>query len=71
MKVKDWSTKEDFQELMLEFLNPLKPYYSTHRAGLNLGNTATNYDQKAIYMEAFSRPLWALVPFFAGGGKAF
>lgn len=69
MKVKDWSTKEDFQELMLEFLNPLKPYYSTHRAGLNLGNTATNYDQKAIYMEAFSRPLWALVPFFAGGGK--
>lgn len=69
IQVKNWSTKKDFQELMLELLNPLKPYYSKNRAALDLGVTATNYDQKAIGMEAFSRPLWALVPFFAGGGS--
>ena len=49
---------------MLEFLNPLKPYYSTHRAGLNLGNTATNYDQKAIYMEAFLKTTVGISSFF-------
>lgn len=69
MEIRDWSTKQDFQELMKALLNPLKPYYSKERAELDLGVTATNYDQKAIYMEAFSRPLWALVPFFSGGGE--
>jgi len=27
------------------------------------------YDRNAIELEAFSRPLWALVPFWAGGGS--
>lgn len=61
--------KKDFQELLLSIVNPLKPYYSEGKAELNLGDTATIYDQKTIKMEAFSRPLWGLVPLWAGGGK--
>ncbi len=70
----DWegrlNSKEDFRELLMEILNPLLPYYSEEKAELVLGVTATNYDQKAIRLEAFSRPLWGLVPLWAGGGRA-
>ena len=60
-------SKKDFQDLLLSMVNPLKPYYSEGKAKLNLGDTATSYDQNAIQMEAFSRPLWGLVPLWAGG----
>lgn len=60
-------SKKDFQDLLLSIVNPLKPYYSEGKAELILGDTATSYDQKAIRMEAFSRPLWGLVPLWAGG----
>lgn len=70
----DWdgrlNSKKDFQELLLTLINPLLPYYSEEKAELVLGVTATNYDQRAIRLEAFSRPLWGLVPFWAGGGEA-
>lgn len=70
----DWdgrlSSKKDFQELLLALINPLLPYYSEEKAELVLGVTATNYDQRAIRLEAFSRPLWGLVPFWAGKGEA-
>lgn len=70
---KEWTekleTKEDFRALLLHMLEPLIPYYSEKKAELILGVTATNYDQKAIRLEAFSRPLWGLVPFWAGGGE--
>ncbi|MFA9376513.1 MAG: DUF2264 domain-containing protein [Lachnotalea sp.] len=62
-------SKKDFQELLLSIVKPLEAYYSEGKAELNLGVTATNYDQKSILMEAFSRPLWGLVPFWAGGGE--
>ena len=68
MSDKIWSSKKDFQELLLSIVEPLKPYYSEEKARLVLGVTATNYDRKAETMEAFSRPLWGLVPFWAGGG---
>ena len=68
MSDKIWSSKKDFQELLLSIVEPLKPYYSEEKARLLLGVTATNYDRKAETMEAFSRPLWGLVPFWAGGG---
>ena len=61
--------KEDFRNLLFEMLNPLLPYYTPEKAGLVLGVTATNYDQRAIRLEAFSRPLWGLAPFWAGGGS--
>lgn len=62
-------SKKDFQELLLSIVKPLEAYYSEEKAELDLGVTATNYDQKSIRMEAFSRPLWGLVPFWAGGGE--
>ena len=71
MSDKIWSSKKDFQELLLSIVEPLKPYYSEEKARLVLGVTATNYDRKAETMEAFSRPLWGLVPFWAGGGTGY
>ncbi len=62
-------TKKDFQNLMLAILNPLKPHYSEQGARLQLGRTMAHYDIGSTWMEAFSRPLWALVPFWAGGGS--
>ncbi len=71
---RDWEkrlhSKEDFRELFLDIVNPLIPYYSREKATLHLGVTATSYDRRAIGLEAFSRPLWGLVPFWAGGGQA-
>ena len=70
----DWKgelcSKQDFQRLLLDMVRPLLPYYSKEKAELILGETATNYDKKAIGLEGFSRPLWGLVPFWAGGGNA-
>ncbi|MFA9464577.1 MAG: DUF2264 domain-containing protein [Velocimicrobium sp.] len=70
----DWEetlhSKKEFQNLLMELINPLIPFYSEEKAALNLGVTATNYDKRAIGLEAFSRPLWGLVPFWAGGGSA-
>jgi len=63
------SSKEDFRRLMFDLLNPLKDRFSEGKARLDLGVTATNYDGAAIGLEGFSRPLWALVPFWCGGGK--
>lgn len=62
-------TKADFAALMHRFLDPLKPLYSAGGARLHLGDTGVTYDRNAIELEAFSRPLWALVPFWAGGGS--
>ena len=65
----DFSTKDDFRKLVLELLNPLKPYYGPEGASLIQGRRLAHYDFGAARMEAFARPLWALVPFWAGGGR--
>lgn len=62
-------TKREFQEGMLSILEPLKAYYSEGGARLTLGRTMAHYDIGATFMEAFSRPLWGLVPYWAGGGR--
>ena len=62
-------TKADFTALMHQFLDPLKPHFSASGARLHLGETGVTYNQNAIELEAFSRPLWALVPFWVGGGS--
>lgn len=61
------NSRADFEALALELLNPLKGYYSEEGARLDLGVTAAVYDQNAVWAEAFIRPLWALVPLWAGG----
>ena len=61
-------TYQDFEHLMLRILNPLKPLYSPGRALLMLGDTGVTYPQRTIGMEGFSRPLWALGPYWMGKG---
>lgn len=64
------NTKQDFTDLMHRILDPLLPCYSAGGARLHLGEAGASYDRNAIELEAFSRPLWALAPFWLGGGSA-
>ncbi|MEY8354865.1 DUF2264 domain-containing protein [Lachnospiraceae bacterium 54-53] len=64
-------TKQDFQQWMFRLLDPLKPLYSQGSARLHLGDTGVTYPVVSAEMEAFSRPLWALVPLWLGGGRGF
>lgn len=63
------NTKEDCQGLLLSYLNPLKPYFSKHKARIKLQGAGVSYDQNAAQIEAFARPLWGLIPYWLGGGK--
>lgn len=64
-------TKQEFSQWMFQILDPLKPLYSNGCARLRLGDSGVTYPKTSIEMEAFSRPLWALVPFWFGGGTGF
>lgn len=61
------NTRNDMADVMYKLLNPLKAYYSQGKALLKLGNTSAHYPDYTAYIEAFSRPLWALAPFLGGG----
>ena len=63
-------TKSDITALARKILSPLLPLYSAGGARLHLGDTGVTYPARTIEMEAFSRPLWALGPLWAGGGRA-
>ena len=62
-------TKKEYSAWMHRLLNPLKCLYSRGRARLHLGETGVTYSADVAEMEGFSRPLWALVPFWNGGGR--
>ncbi|HWT76063.1 MAG TPA: DUF2264 domain-containing protein [Mobilitalea sp.] len=65
----DIKTREDFANVMLFILNPLKPYYSKGGAQLKIGYTGAHYEDESAWMEGFSRPLWGLTGFWAGGSS--
>ncbi|MCD7822672.1 MAG: DUF2264 domain-containing protein [Oscillospiraceae bacterium] len=65
----DFTTKKAAQESLLKLLNPLKPFYSDGCALLDIGATSAHYDDETAQMEAFTRPLWGLAPFWMGGGS--
>lgn len=65
----DFSTKAAAQRSLMSLLNPLKPFYSESGARVDLGSTSAHYENDSIPMEAFARPLWGLVPYWAGGGR--
>lgn len=69
LTVKDFQTRADACRVLLDVLNPLKPFYSAGCARLDVGVTSTHYENDSIPMEAFARPLWGLVPFWAGGSS--
>jgi len=48
-------------------LDALGPHTSPGGAFIDIGNTATHYDLRAVYLETFARPLWGLTSLLAGG----
>lgn len=64
-----YATKQEWTKLFKKIVDPLKPFYNPELADLHIGNTAAHYDEDAQRTEAFIRPLWGLVPFWAGGGQ--
>lgn len=62
-------SREAMEETMLMLLNPLKPYYSRGKAFLKLGVNSAHFPDESAWIEGFSRPLWGLAPFWAGGGR--
>lgn len=69
LTVENFRTRKDVAEVLMDILNPLKSFYSEGCARLNIGATSTHYENDTIPMEAFARPLWGLVPFWAGGSS--
>ena len=61
--------KKDYQDLLLKLLEPLKKYISPGGARIRVPGAGACYSRDVIEMEAFARPLWGLVPFWAGGRK--
>lgn len=55
-------TREDVVRAAVELLEPLMPLASPGKARLRLGDTGAVYPPDIAEMEAFARPLWAIVP---------
>lgn len=62
-------TKNDTQVLFRELINPLVNSFCKNTSHLFLNNTSALYNDQIAGLEAFSRPLWGLGPFWAGGGQ--
>ena len=62
-------TKHEYSQLLMQLLTPTLPFYSPQKARLCPGSSAAVYDMAAAGAEGFARPLWGLVPFWAGGGS--
>ena len=60
-------SKSDFQHFFESFLFPLKDRYSEGGARLVLGTSGASYDRTAAELEGFSRVLWGLAAYLAGG----
>lgn len=63
-------TKKDVQQAFVQLTDPLNPYFSKGRARLHIGNTSASYPDFVAEMEGFSRVLWGLAPFTAGGKES-
>lgn len=64
------STKKDILDLFTDLTKPLQDYYSPGCAYLKLDHFGAHYDTRSSYMEGFSRVIWGLAPFLAGGGTS-
>lgn len=62
-------SKEEYERLLLDMTEPLKAHYSSGKARLELGAATAGYGNKIAGMEGFSRVLWGMVPYWAGGGS--
>ena len=60
--------KNYFTEQFINIVNPLKKYFCGGKACF--ARHRAWYENVSGDMEAFARPLWGLVPLWAGGGEA-
>ncbi|ODO11645.1 hypothetical protein I350_00429 [Cryptococcus amylolentus CBS 6273] len=60
-------TREEVKRACIALLDPLQSKASHGGAVIKIGSTATHYDDKAVALEAFARPLWGLASLLAGG----
>ena len=60
-------TRRDVALAAAQLLEPLLPLLSPGKARLHLGDTGAVYSEDIAEVEAFARPLWAIVPMLAGG----
>lgn len=63
------NTKEDFRDLLFAILGPLEKRYNSTCTAIDTDRVYAHYDAAAADMEAFSRPLWGLVPVWADTGE--
>ena len=59
-------TRADVERAAVQLLEPLLPLFSPGCARLPLGDTGATYPAAVAQMEAYARPLWAMVPMLAG-----
>lgn len=62
-------TREDMRLALRQLCEPLLPFYSEGGARLKLGATGASFSPEVAEVEGFSRVLWGLVPYLAGGGE--
>ena len=58
--------RSDVERAAVQLIEPLLPLLSPNKARLHLGDTGAVYPDDIAQMEAFARPLWAIVPMLAG-----
>lgn len=59
-------SREDVERAAIQLITPLIDLLSPGKARLHLGDTGAAYPDEIAQMEAFARPLWAIVPMLAG-----
>ena len=59
--------RSDAFKLLLSIIRPLKRFFTDEGSFLILASKESTYSVKASYMEAYSRLLWGLVPFWKAG----
>jgi hypothetical protein len=63
------ASREDLQRAVRDLFSPVAAHFSPGRARVRLGASGAHYATSGVELEAFSRPLWGLVPLAAGGGE--
>ena len=63
------TTRDELSGFLVGLLDALAPHTSPGGALIQLGHTATHYDEAAAQLEGFSRPIWGLSSLLGGGGS--
>ena len=60
-------TRDDLAESLLQLLEPVPSHLALCGGGLFVGNSSATYSSRVALFEGWSRLLWAIGPFYAGG----